>query len=195
MLNRQMATMASTRKYVYQFGTARPEGDASYRELLGGKGANLAEMSRLKLPVPAGFTLSTEVCTYYYAHERKYPEALGTQVRQALTAVEKRMGATFGDPKNPLLLSVRSGARVSMPGMMETVLNLGLNDEIAAGLIDKTGDARFVYDVYRRFVQMYGDVVMGLRPEGKEHDPFEVLLEKKKKRRGVDIASQLTADA
>ena len=194
MLNRQMVTKASTRKYVYQFGTARTEGDASYRELLGGKGANLAEMSRLKLPVPAGFTLSTEVCTYYYDHERKYPKALGKQVRQALTAVEKRMGATFGDPKNPLLLSVRSGARVSMPGMMETVLNLGLNDEIAAGLIDKTGDARFVYDVYRRFVQMYGDVVMGLRPEGKEHDPFEVLLEKKKKRRGVDIDSQLTAD-
>jgi len=189
-----MATKASSRKFVYQFGTARTEGDASYRELLGGKGANLAEMSRLKLPVPSGFTISTEVCTYYYDHARKYPAVLDKQVREALRAVEKKMGATFGDPKNPLLLSVRSGARVSMPGMMETVLNLGLNDEIAEGLIAKTGDARFTYDVYRRFVQMYGDVVMGLRPEGKEHDPFEVLLEKKKKKRGVEIDNQLTAD-
>ena len=189
-----MATKASSRKFVYQFGTARTEGDAGYKELLGGKGANLAEMSRLKLPVPSGFTISTEVCTYYYDHARKYPAVLDKQVQEALRAVEKNMGATFGDPKNPLLLSVRSGARVSMPGMMETVLNLGLNDEIAEGLIAKTGDARFTYDVYRRFVQMYGDVVMGLRPEGKEHDPFEVLLEKKKKKRGVEIDNQLTAD-
>ncbi len=189
-----MAKKASTRKYAYQFGTARTEGDASYRELLGGKGSNLAEMSRLKLPVPAGFTISTEVCTYYYDHGQKYPKALAEQVRSCIKAVEKTMGATFGDPKNPLLLSVRSGARVSMPGMMETVLNLGLNDEIAAGLAEKSGDARFTYDVYRRFVQMYGDVVMGLRPEGKEHDPFEVLLEKKKEKRGVELDNQLTAD-
>jgi pyruvate, orthophosphate dikinase len=189
-----MATKGSSNKFVYQFGTAHTEGDASYRELLGGKGANLAEMSRLKLPVPAGFTVSTEVCAYYYDHERKYPSVLKKQVHEALTAVEKKMGATFGDPQNPLLLSVRSGARVSMPGMMETVLNLGLNDEIAEGLIKKTGNARFTYDVYRRFVQMYGDVVMGLRPEGKEHDPFEVLLEKKKKKRGVELDNQLTAD-
>ena len=189
-----MATKASSKKFVYQFGTAHTEGDASYRELLGGKGSNLAEMSRLKLPVPAGFTISTEVCTYYYENGCTYPAALTKQVREALSAVEKKMGATFGDPKNPLLLSVRSGARVSMPGMMETVLNLGLNDEIAEGLIKKTGDARFTYDVYRRFVQMYGDVVMGLRPEGKEHDPFEVLLESKKKKRGVELDNQLTAD-
>ncbi|MDE0840072.1 MAG: pyruvate, phosphate dikinase, partial [Kiritimatiellae bacterium] len=189
-----MAKKASTKKFIYQFGTAHTEGDASYRELLGGKGSNLAEMSNLKLPVPAGFTISTEVCTYYYNHGQKYPTALANQVRVALTAVEKKMGATFGDPKNPLLLSVRSGARVSMPGMMETVLNLGLNDEITEGLIEKTGDARFAYDVYRRFIQMYGDVVMGLRPEGKEHDPFEVLLEKKKVKRGVEIDNQLTAD-
>ena len=194
VLNRRMAKKASTKKFIYQFGTAHTEGDASYRELLGGKGSNLAEMSNLKLPVPAGFTISTEVCTYYYNHGQKYPPALANQVRVALTAVEKKMGATFGDPKNPLLLSVRSGARVSMPGMMETVLNLGLNDEITEGLIEKTGDARFAYDVYRRFIQMYGDVVMGLRPEGKEHDPFEVLLEKKKAKRGVEIDNQLTAD-
>jgi pyruvate,orthophosphate dikinase len=180
-------------KYVYQFGTARTEGDASYRELLGGKGANLAEMSKLKLPVPAGFTISTEVCTYYYDNGKKYPAVLAKQVRDAISAVEKKMGATFGDPANPLLLSVRSGARVSMPGMMETVLNLGLNDEIAEGLAAKTGDERFAFDVYRRFIQMYGDVVMGLRPEGKEHDPFEVLLEKKKAKRGVELDNQLTA--
>ena len=194
MLNRRMANKASTRKYVYQFGTARTEGDASQRELLGGKGANLAEMSLLKLPVPAGFTLSTEVCTYYYEHDHKYPTKLAGQVRDALKAVEKKMGATFGDPKNPLLLSIRSGSRVSMPGMMETVLNLGLNDQIVDGLIEKSGDARFAYDVYRRFVQMYGDVVMGLRPKGKEEDPFEVLLEKKKKKRGAKLDNQLTAD-
>jgi pyruvate,orthophosphate dikinase len=191
-----MANKASTTntKYVYQFGTARTEGDASFRELLGGKGSNLAEMSNLKLPVPAGFTVSTEVCTYFYKHGKKYPTVLPKQVQDAIRAVEKKMGAKFGDAKNPLLLSVRSGARVSMPGMMETVLNLGLNDKIVAGLIARSGDARFAYDVYRRFVQMYGDVVMGVRPEGKEHDPFEVLLDKKKEKRGVEIDSQLTAD-
>ncbi|MFH1572029.1 MAG: PEP/pyruvate-binding domain-containing protein, partial [Gemmatimonadota bacterium] len=168
-------------KHVYRFGTKKTEGDASMRNLLGGKGANLAEMSKLKLPVPAGFTITTEVCTYYYEHREKYPTELKKQVAAALVEVEKAMGAKFGDPGNPLLLSVRSGARVSMPGMMETVLNLGLNDQIAEGLIALTGDERFVYDVYRRFVQMYGDVVMGLRPEGKEHDPFEVLIDQKKK--------------
>ena len=181
-------------KYVYQFGTARTEGDATQRELLGGKGANLAEMSRLKLPVPAGFTLSTEVCTWYYDHDGEYPAELQTQIDAAVAAVEETMGGRFGDPSNPLLLSVRSGARASMPGMMETVLNLGLNDRIAAGLIERTGDARFAYDVYRRFVQMYGDVVMGLRPESREEeDPFEELLEKKKQARGVELDSELSA--
>ena len=160
--------MTKPPKYVYLFGAGKTEGDASMRELLGGKGANLAEMSRLELPVPAGFTISTEVCTYYYEHGSRYPKALEKQVLAAVKAVERTMGATFGDPGNPLLFSVRSGARTSMPGMMETVLNLGLNDEIAAGLSALTGDARFSFDVYRRFVQMYGDVVMGLRPEGKE---------------------------
>ncbi|MBT4097243.1 MAG: pyruvate, phosphate dikinase, partial [Gemmatimonadetes bacterium] len=144
-------------KYVYIFGAQKTEGDATQKNLLGGKGANLAEMSKLGLPVPAGFTISTDVCTYYYDHGQKYPSQLRTQVLEAIKSVEKKMGATFGDPKNPLLLSVRSGARVSMPGMMETVLNLGLNDEIIAGLIKLSGDARFAYDVYRRFIQMYGD--------------------------------------
>ena len=181
-------------KYVYQFGTAHTEGDATQRELLGGKGANLAEMARLKLPVPAGFTISTEVCTWYYDHGGEYPPELQGQIDAALAAVEETMGGRFGDPSNPLLLSVRSGARASMPGMMDTVLNLGINDRIAAGLIERTGDARFAYDVYRRFVQMYGDVVMGLRPEDrKETSPFEALLEKKKEARGVELDSELSA--
>ena len=164
------------------------------RNLLGGKGANLAEMARLGLPVPAGFTITTEVCTHYYDNKKNYPSQLNGQIEKALREVEKKMGARFGDPKNPLLLSVRSGARVSMPGMMETVLNLGLNDEIVAGLSEKSGDPRFCYDVYRRFVQMYGDVVMGLRPEDKEVDPFEHLLEQKKEKRGVEIDSDLPAE-
>ncbi len=186
--------MTKHSKYVYLFGAGKTEGDASMRELLGGKGANLAEMSRLQLPVPAGFTISTEVCTHYYQHESSYPKSLEKQVLPAVKAVERTMGATFGDPGNPLLFSVRSGARASMPGMMETVLNLGLNDEIAAGLCALTGDERFSFDVYRRFVQMYGDVVMGLRPQGKkEKDPFEALLEKKKEARGVELDSELSA--
>ena len=181
------------KKYVYIFGANKTEGDATQRNLLGGKGANLAEMSSLGLPVPAGFTLTTEVCTYYYDHGKKYPTQLKKQVDEAIKAVEKSMGAKFGDSKNPLLLSVRSGARVSMPGMMETVLNLGLNDEIVEGLIAKSGDERFCYDVYRRFVQMYGDVVMGLRPEEREIDPFEALLEEKKEARGVELDNELSA--
>jgi len=181
-------------KYVYLFGTRKSEGDREMRNLLGGKGANLAEMARLGLPVPAGFTITTEVCTYYYDNKKNYPSQLNGQIEKALREVEKKMGARFGDPKNPLLLSVRSGARVSMPGMMETVLNLGLNDEIVAGLSEKSGDPRFCYDVYRRFVQMYGDVVMGLRPKDKEVDPFEHLLEQKKKKRGVEIDSDLPAE-
>ena len=163
------------------------------RNLLGGKGANLAEMSGLGLPVPAGFTISTEICTYFYQHNSSYPRSLRKQVELALTAVERTMGARFGDAKNPLLLSVRSGARASMPGMMETVLNLGMNDEIVEGLIAKSNNPRFCYDVYRRFVQMFGDVVMGLRPEGKEIDPFEALIEKKKEKAGITLDTELTA--
>jgi len=180
-------------KYVYLFGTKKSEGNASMRNLLGGKGANLAEMARLGLPVPAGFTITTEVCTYY-THRESYPRELKAQLEKALREVERTMDARFGDPKNPLLISVRSGARVSMPGMMETVLNLGLNDEIVQGLIEKSGSERFCYDVYRRFVQMYGDVVMGLRPEGREIDPFEALLEKKKHARGVTLDNELSAE-
>ncbi|MEE3235331.1 MAG: pyruvate, phosphate dikinase [Candidatus Latescibacterota bacterium] len=183
-----------SKKYVYLFGTRRSEGDQSMKNLLGGKGANLAEMSSMGLPVPAGFTITTEVCTYYYNHKNSYPRELAKQIDSAIREVEKTMGATFGDPKNPLLLSVRSGARVSMPGMMETVLNLGLNDEIVEGLVKQSGDARFCYDVYRRFVQMYGDVVMGMRPEGNEIDPFEQLLEKKKHKRGVELDNELLAE-
>ena len=184
-----------TEKYVYLFGTSQSEGDKEMRNLLGGKGANLAEMAQLGLPVPAGFTITTEVCTYYYNHDQTYPNSLKGQVERAVAEVEKTMDMRFGDAANPLLLSVRSGARVSMPGMMETVLNLGLNDEIVQGLIEQSGDPRFCYDVYRRFVQMYGDVVMGLRPEDeKETDPFEALLDAKKHARGVALDSELSAE-
>ncbi len=184
-----------TEKYVYLFGTSQSEGDKEMRNLLGGKGANLAEMAQLGLPVPGGFTITTEVCTYYYHHDQTYPSQLKDQVERAIAEVEKTMDMRFGDAANPLLLSVRSGARVSMPGMMETVLNLGLNDAIVQGLIEQSGDPRFCYDVYRRFVQMYGDVVMGLRPEDeKETDPFEALLDAKKHARGVALDSQLSAE-
>ena len=183
-----------TEKYVYLFGTSQSEGDKEMRNLLGGKGANLAEMAQLGLPVPAGFTITTEVCTHYYNHDKTYPSSLKGQVERAVAEVEKTMDMRFGDAANPLLLSVRSGARVSMPGMMETVLNLGLNDAIVQGLIEQSGDPRFCYDVYRRFVQMYGDVVMGLRPEDeKEKDPFEALLEAKKHARGVALDRELNA--
>ena len=183
-------------KLVYTFGGGKADGAAEMKNLLGGKGANLAEMASLGLPVPAGFTITTEVCTAYYKNNRKYPTALAKQVERALNNIEKIMGAKFGDRNNPLLLSVRSGARVSMPGMMDTVLNLGLNDETVQGLIDKTGNERFAYDCYRRFVQMYGDVVLGLKPEGKDDvDPFEELLKQKKHAHGVEFDSDLSADA
>jgi pyruvate,orthophosphate dikinase len=166
------------------------------KELLGGKGANLAEMSRLGLPVPPGFTMSTDVCTYYYAHGRSYPSGLRDAVAQALARVEERLGRRFGDPANPLLVSVRSGARASMPGMMDTILNLGLNDRTVEGLIEQSGNPRFAYDSYRRFVQMYGDVVLGLKPETTdEEDPFEVVLTAKKAARGVAHDNELDADA
>ncbi|HFB67501.1 MAG TPA: pyruvate, phosphate dikinase, partial [Calditrichae bacterium] len=183
------------KKYVYFFGNGKAEGRADMKDLLGGKGANLAEMTNLGIPVPAGFTISTEVCTYYYQHNYTYPEGLEDQVMEALRKTEEAMGAKFGDPENPLLVSVRSGARVSMPGMMDTVLNLGLNDETVQGLIKKTNNPRFGYDSYRRFVQMYGDVVLGLKPESEaEIDPFEKILEEKKKARGVQYDTELTAD-
>ena len=185
----------ATGKYVYFFGNGRAEGTADMKNLLGGKGANLAEMVNIGLPVPPGFTITTELCTYYYANGRKYPKILEKQVRDALAKVERSMGAKFGDAKNPLLVSVRSGARASMPGMMDTILNLGLNDTTASGLIAKTSNPRFVYDSYRRFVQMYGDVVLGLKPEGKDAiDPFEEIIEKMKRDKGVKLDTELSAD-
>lgn len=183
------------RKYVYFFGGKRADGKAEMKSLLGGKGANLAEMVNISLPVPAGFTITTEVCTYYYDNNKKYPKELKAQVLSALNKVEKEMGAKFGDSVNPLLLSVRSGARASMPGMMDTILNLGLNDVTVQGLIKKTNNPRFAYDSYRRFVQMYGDVVLGLKPVDKhDEDPFEVILDKKKHKHGFKLDSDLTAD-
>jgi pyruvate,orthophosphate dikinase len=183
------------KKYVYFFGDGKADGTAEMKDLLGGKGANLAEMTNLGIPVPAGFTITTEVCTYYYKKGGKYPPGLKRQVEQAMKRVEKVMGARFGDAKNPLLVSCRSGARISMPGMMDTVLNIGLNDTTVQGLIEKTNNPRFAYDAYRRFVNMYGDVVMGVRPRNeKEHDPFEEILEAKKKARKVKLDTELTAE-
>jgi pyruvate,orthophosphate dikinase len=181
-------------KYVYYFGGGKAEGKANMKDLLGGKGANLAEMVNIKLPVPAGFTITTEVCTYYYKRKKTYPAELKAQVEAALRKVERQMGAKFGDSKNPLLVSVRSGSRASMPGMMDTVLNLGLNDATAQALIAKTGNERFVYDSYRRFVQMYGDVVMDLKPKDKNQvDPFEEIIEHKKKEKGFINDLEFTA--
>ena len=181
-------------KYVYYFGNGKAEGKAEMKSLLGGKGANLAEMTNIKLPVPPGFTITTEACNYYYANKKKYPKELRKQVEDALKKVEKDMGCRFGDNEDPLLLSVRSGARASMPGMMDTVLNLGLNDRSVKGLIEKTGNERFVYDSYRRFVQMYGDVVMDLKPKDKHQiDPFEEIIERKKKERKIKSDIDFTA--
>ena len=177
-------------KWVYSFGADSCDGDASMRNLLGGKGANLAEMSSIGLPVPPGFTITTEVCTYYYDHANSYPERLRDEVSTALKNIETETGRLFGDAKNPLLVSVRSGARASMPGMMDTVLNLGLNDKTAAGMATATGDARFVYDSYRRFIQMYGDVVMDV-----DHGLFEDLLDDLKMAEGVFQDTDLSAAA
>ncbi len=182
-------------KHVYFFGGQRAEGTAEMRNLLGGKGANLAEMVNLGVPVPAGFTITTDVCTAFYENGGRYPDGFAGQVREALAKCEAEMGAAFGDPSNPLLVSVRSGARVSMPGMMDTVLNLGLTDETVKGLIARSGDPRFAYDCYRRFVAMYGDVVLEMKPQSKdERDPFEELLEAKKRAAGVERDDELSAE-
>src|SRR5687767_6421588 len=167
-------------KYVYFFGK-KTDGNGTMKPLLGGKGANLAEMCRIGLPVPPGFTITTEVCTYYYANKRTYPPALKAQMQAGVAALEQQTGKKFGDLKNPLLVSVRSGARDSMPGMMDTILNLGLNDDTVEALARKTGNPRFAWDCYRRFVQMYGDVVLGVqkRPD-EDHEPFETVIEKLK---------------
>jgi pyruvate,orthophosphate dikinase len=182
------------KKYVYFFSEGRADGNTEMKNLLGGKGANLAEMARIGIPVPAGFTINTEVCTAYYKNKGKYPAGLEKQVNDALKMVEKKMQAKFGDKENPLLVSCRSGARVSMPGMMDTVLNIGLNDETIKGLIEKTGNPRFCYDAYRRFVSMYGDVVMGVEAKDKEEDPFEVIIESRKKKKGVSLDLELDTE-
>ena len=184
------------KKRVYTFGNGKAEGNASMRETLGGKGANLSEMNLVGVPVPPGFTIITDVCNEYYeVGQEKIVEVLDKEVKAAVAHVESLMNNTFGDPKNPLLLSVRSGARASMPGMMDTILNLGLNDEVAAGLVEKTGNPHFVYDSYRRFVQMYGDVVLGMKPVNKEDmDPFEAIIEEVKEIRGVKLDKDLTVD-
>ena len=168
-------------KYVYDFGK-KTDGDAKQRELLGGKGANLAEMAKIGLPVPPGFTITTEVCTYFYDHKRNYPKCLDDQIKASVATMEKQLGKKLGDMKKPLLLSVRSGARDSMPGMMDTILNLGLNDDTVGALAEASGNARFAWDCYRRFIQMYGDVVMGVQKlPNEDHDPFEHIIEEFKK--------------
>ncbi len=184
------------KKRVYTFGNGQAEGSAGMRNLLGGKGANLAEMNLLGIPVPPGFTITTEVCTEYYTLGKdKVVELLKPEVEKAMEGVEKLMRSKFGDKKNPLLVSVRSGARASMPGMMDTILNLGLNDEIVEGLAEKTGNPRFAWDSYRRFIQMYGDVVLGLKPANKNDvDPFEAVIEQLKEERGVKLDTELTVD-
>ena len=170
--------MAKAAKYVYQFGNKKADGDGTMKPLLGGKGANLAEMSRIGLPVPPGFTITTEVCTYYYANKRTYPKDLDPQIRGGIAFIESIMGTKFGDKSAmPLLVSVRSGARDSMPGMMDTILNLGLNDQTVIALVKATQNERFAWDCYRRFIQMYGDVVMGVQKRaGEDHEPFEVVI-------------------
>jgi pyruvate,orthophosphate dikinase len=180
---------AASNKWVYTFGDGRAEGKSAMRELLGGKGANLAEMANLGLPVPPGFTIPTSVCNYFYDHAKSYPKDLKAQVEKALAYVGKLTGKTFGDPNNPLLVSVRSGARASMPGMMDTVLNLGLNDETVEALAALSGDKRFAYDSYRRFITMYSDVVIGF-----EHHHFEEILDTYKDSKGHVLDTDLTAE-
>jgi pyruvate,orthophosphate dikinase len=181
-------------KYVFFFGEGKADGNAKMKAQLGGKGANLAEMTNLGIPVPSGFTISTEVCSYYEKHGGGYPLELEEEVKAALSKMERVMESQFGDPENPLLISVRSGAAISMPGMMDTILNLGLNDETVQGLVRQTGDERFAYDCYRRFVAMYGDVVLGLKPQEKdEQDPFEVILEAKKEACKINFDHELSA--
>ncbi len=177
-------------KYVYFFGGGKAEGNASMRMLLGGKGANLAEMTNIGIPVPPGFTISTEVCAYYYKHGKKYPPTLKAEIEKNLAKLEKVMGKKFGDPNNPLLVSVRSGAPISMPGMMDTILNLGLNDETVEGLAKRTNNPRFAYDAYRRFIQMFGNVVLGI-----EHSKFEKILDEVKEKYGAKLDTDLDVEA
>ncbi|MDR1584714.1 MAG: pyruvate, phosphate dikinase, partial [Prevotellaceae bacterium] len=187
--------MSNTKK-VYTFGNGQAEGKADMKNLLGGKGANLAEMNLIGVPVPPGFTITTDTCNeYYQLGKEKVVELLKPEVEKSIALVEKLMNAKFGDVENPLLVSVRSGARASMPGMMDTILNLGLNDAVVEGLTRKTGNARFAWDSYRRFVQMYGDVVLGMKPENKNDiDPFEEIIEHVKETKGVKLDTELSVD-
>src|SRR3954463_583729 len=193
-----MATASKSTKYVYTWGNKKADGDGSMKALLGGKGANLAEMTRIGLPVPPGFTITTEVCTYYYANKRTYPASLQAEMEAGVANMEKIMGYKFGDAVGfPLLVAVRSGARDSMPGMMDTILNLGLNDETVLSLQSATNNPRFAWDCYRRFIQMYGDVVMGVQKrEGEDHEPFETVIEgfKHEKYHKDIVDSELTAE-
>jgi pyruvate,orthophosphate dikinase len=183
-------------KRVYTFGDKKAEGKADMKNLLGGKGANLAEMNLIGVPVPPGFSITTEVCTEYNKFGKdKAVELIKSEVEAAVKNIEDIMGTSFGSSENPCLVSVRSGARVSMPGMMDTVLNLGMNDDAVKGLISKTGNERFAWDSYRRFVQMYGDVVLGMKPDSKEDtDPFEAIIEEMKEARGVENDNELTIE-
>ncbi|MBD1262662.1 pyruvate, phosphate dikinase [Maribacter polysiphoniae] len=189
-----METLTEIKKRVYLFGDKKADGNSKLKNLLGGKGANLAEMSAIGIPVPPGFTITTEVCTEYNTLGKdNVIEALKEDVQEAIAAIEKTMGTKFGDSENPLLISVRSGARVSMPGMMDTVLNLGLNDEAVVGLVNKTNNARFAWDSYRRFIQMYGGVVLGMKPKTKEDiDPFEEIMEHLKDKRNIVLDTEFT---
>ena len=180
---------APAEKLVYTFGDGEAEGSVAMKNQLGGKGANLADMCALGLPVPPGFTQTTDVCVGYIAADKHFPETLAAQVSAGVEYIETSVGRSFGDAKNPLLVSVRSGARASMPGMMDTILNLGLNDDTVEGLALKTGNARFAYDSYRRFIQMYSDVVLGV-----DHDVFEDLLDLMKNERDFSQDTDLTAD-
>src|SRR5512137_678854 len=183
-------------KRIYSFGGGAAEGNRDMKELLGGKGAGLAEMSNIGIPVPPGFTITTEVCAEFEKGGKRLPRALDAELERAIGKVEALTGKGFGDAANPLLLSVRSGARVSMPGMMDTVLNLGLNDAAVQGLAARSGNERFAWDSYRRFVAMFGDVVLGMKPERKEdRDPFEVILEAKKHALGAKLDSDLPVSA
>jgi len=184
-----MTVTTPEQKFVYSFGDGKSEGDASMKSLLGGKGANLAEMSKMGLPVPPGFTITTEFCDFYYKNDKKFPDSLRKEVAVALAQIEEKIGAKFGDEKNPLLFSVRSGARASMPGMMDTVLNLGLNDKTVLGLAEKSGNRRFAFDSYRRFIQMYSNVVLGF-----DHHNFEVILDEKKHEFGASADTDLSTE-
>ncbi|MFC1795432.1 PEP/pyruvate-binding domain-containing protein, partial [Planctomycetota bacterium] len=176
-------------KRVYFFGGGKAEGNATMKVLLGGKGANLAEMTNIGVPVPAGFTIATKVCKEYTKSKGKWPKGLEKEVDLNLAKLEKAMNAKLGDPNKPLLVSVRSGAAVSMPGMMDTVLNLGLNDDVIEGIIKKTGNPRFAYDIYRRFIDMFGDVVMGC-----DHEYFEEVIHAAKEKAGVELDNKLSAE-